>query len=31
LIVAFTALYDECVLYPAPIRDVLMHLMTGDN
>jgi len=26
LIVAFTALYDACVLYPAPVRDVLMHL-----
>ncbi len=27
---AFTALYDACVLYPAPIRDVLMHLaLTG--
>jgi hypothetical protein len=24
--VAFTAIYDACVLYPAPIRDVLMHL-----
>lgn len=27
---AFTALYDACVLYPAPLRDLLMHLaMTG--
>jgi hypothetical protein len=26
----FTALYDACVLYPAPLRDLLMHLaMTG--
>src|SRR5882724_5325914 len=25
-----TALYDACVLYPAPLRDLLMHLaMTG--
>jgi predicted nucleic acid-binding protein len=30
LIVAFTALYDACVLYPAPIRDVLMHLALAD-
>jgi hypothetical protein len=30
LIVAFTALYDACVLYPAPIRDVLMHLALVD-
>jgi hypothetical protein len=28
--VAFTALYDACVLYPAPIRDVLMHLALTD-
>jgi predicted nucleic acid-binding protein len=28
--VAFTALYDACVLYPAPIRDVLMHLALAD-
>ncbi len=27
---AFTALYDACVLYPAPIRDVLMHLALSD-
>ena len=27
---AFTALYDACVLYPAPIRDVLMHLALAD-
>lgn len=27
---AFTALFDACVLYPAPLRDLLMHLaMTG--
>ena len=26
----FTALYDACVLYPAPLRDFLMHLaLTG--
>jgi hypothetical protein len=26
----FIALYDACVLYPAPLRDFLMHLaMTG--
>ena len=23
---AFTAVYDACVLYPAPLRDLLMHL-----
>jgi predicted nucleic acid-binding protein len=28
--VAFTALYDACVLYPAPIRDVLMHIALTD-
>jgi hypothetical protein len=28
--VAFTALYDACVLYPAPVRDVLMHLALAD-
>jgi hypothetical protein len=28
--VAFTALYDACVLYPAPLRDVLMHLALTD-
>jgi predicted nucleic acid-binding protein len=28
--VAFTALYDACVLYRAPIRDVLMHLALTD-
>lgn len=27
---AFTALYDACVLFPAPIRDVLMHLALTD-
>ena len=27
---AFTALYDACVLYPAPIRDVLMRLALTD-
>lgn len=30
MIVAFTALYDACVLYLAPIRDVLMHLALAD-
>lgn len=26
----FTAIYDACVLYPAPLRDLLMHLaLTG--
>jgi hypothetical protein len=28
--VAFSALYDACVLYPAPIRDVLMRLALTD-
>lgn len=28
--VAFTALYDACVLYPAPLRDLLMHLARTD-
>ena len=27
---AFTALYDACVLYPAPLRDLLMHLALTD-
>ena len=26
----FTALYDACVLYPAPLRDLLMHLAITD-
>lgn len=26
----FTALYDACVLYPAPLRDFLMHLALTD-
>lgn len=26
----FTALYDSCVLYPAPLRDLLMHLAATD-
>lgn len=27
---AYTAVYDACVLYPAPLRDLLMHLaLTG--
>ena len=24
--IGFTAVYDACVLYPAPLRDLLMHL-----
>ena len=27
---AFSALYDACVLYAAPVRDVLMHLAISD-
>ncbi|MBI1374502.1 MAG: PIN domain-containing protein [Phycisphaera sp.] len=27
---SFTALYDACVLYPAPLRDFLMHLAVAD-
>lgn len=27
---SFVALYDACVLYPAPLRDLLMHLATSD-
>lgn len=27
----FTALYDACVLYPAPLRDLLMHLALTDT
>jgi len=27
---SFTALYDACVLYPAPLRDLLMHLAMTD-
>lgn len=27
---SFTALYDSCVLYPAPLRDLLMHLALTD-
>lgn len=23
---SFVAVYDACVLYPAPLRDLLMHL-----
>lgn len=26
----FVALYDACVLYPAPLRDLLMHLAISD-
>ena len=27
----FTALYDACVLYPAPLRDLLMQLAITDE
>jgi hypothetical protein len=27
---AFTALHDACVLYPAPLRDLLMQLALSD-
>jgi predicted nucleic acid-binding protein len=27
---SFTAVYDACVLYPAPLRDLLMHLALSD-
>lgn len=26
----FTVIYDACVLYPAPLRDLLMHLALTD-
>lgn len=26
----FTVVYDACVLYPAPLRDLLMHLVLSD-
>ena len=26
----FTVVYDACVLYPAPLRDLLMHLALSD-
>ncbi len=26
----FTVVYDACVLYPAPLRDLLMHLAPTD-
>jgi predicted nucleic acid-binding protein len=29
-VATFTALYDACVLYPAPLRDLLMHLALTD-
>jgi predicted nucleic acid-binding protein len=29
-VTGFTALYDACVLYPAPLRDLLMHLALTD-
>lgn len=28
--VTFTALYDACVLYPAPLRDLLLRLALTD-
>ncbi len=28
---AFTALYDACVLYPAPLRDLLLQLALTDR
>jgi PIN domain len=30
IVTAFTALYDACVLYPAPLRDLLMWLALTD-
>jgi hypothetical protein len=27
----FSALYDVCVLYPAPLRDMLIHLALADR
>lgn len=27
---AFSVIYDACVLYPAPLRDLLMHLALTD-
>ncbi len=30
MMVTFTALFDACVLYPAPLRDFLMHLALTD-
>jgi len=30
-VAAFTALYDACVLYPAPLRDLLMQLALTDT
>lgn len=27
---SFSVLYDSCVLYPAPLRDLLMHLALTD-
>jgi hypothetical protein len=29
-VTSFTALFDACVLYPAPLRDLLMHLALTD-
>ncbi len=30
IVSSFTALYDACVLYPAPLRDLLMQLAVSD-
>jgi hypothetical protein len=30
MIANFTALYDACVLFPAPLRDLLMQLALSD-
>jgi len=30
IMASFTALYDACTLYPAPLRDLLMHLALTD-
>jgi hypothetical protein len=29
-VATFTAIYDACILYPAPLRDLLMHLALTD-
>jgi len=30
MMATFTVLYDACVLYPAPLRDLLLHLALTD-
>lgn len=30
MMASFTAVYDACTLYPAPLRDLLMHLALTD-